>query len=142
MARYKSCGAVLVAGVGNLFLGDDGFGPEVARRMLAGEPNYTAADPGRPDAGILPDGVRVVDYGIRGMHLPTTCWTGSTSSSSSMRCPGTSLREPSRVLRSRARDLGDGQFDAHGMDPVAVLASLRSLGGQATHDLRRRLPTR
>ncbi len=45
---------VLVAGVGNLFLTDDGFGSEVARRMA-----------GRP----LPDGVRVVDYGIRGMHL-------------------------------------------------------------------------
>jgi hydrogenase maturation protease len=27
-------------------------------------------------------------------------------------------------------DLGDGEFDAHGMDPVAVLASLSSLGGQ------------
>jgi hypothetical protein len=47
-------GRVLVAGVGNIFLGDDGFGPEVVRRL---------AD--RP----LPPDVRVVDYGIRGMHL-------------------------------------------------------------------------
>ncbi|MCW2500235.1 MAG: peptidase, partial [Frankiales bacterium] len=45
---------VLVAGIGNLFLTDDGFGSEVARR-LAGTP--------------VPDGVTVVDYGIRGMHL-------------------------------------------------------------------------
>src|SRR3954471_23893458 len=45
---------VLVAGVGNVFLGDDGFGPAVLDRL--GE---------RP----LPDGVRAVDYGIRGVHL-------------------------------------------------------------------------
>ena len=45
---------VLVAGIGNLFLTDDGFGSEVARSLAAGP---------------LPDGVTVVDYGIRGMHL-------------------------------------------------------------------------
>ena len=43
-----------MAGIGNIFLTDDGFGSEVARR-LADAP--------------LPDGVKVVDYGIRGMHL-------------------------------------------------------------------------
>src|SRR5689334_1051773 len=48
-------GGVLVAGVGNMFLHDDGFGPEVARHLAAG-----------PQLG---PGVRVVDYGIRGMHL-------------------------------------------------------------------------
>ena len=46
---------MLVAGIGNLFCGDDGFGPEVVRRSLA--------------AGPLPEEVRAVDYGIRGMHL-------------------------------------------------------------------------
>ena len=46
---------MLVAGIGNLFLGDDGFGPEVVRHLAAGPP--------------LPEGVRLVDYGIRGMHL-------------------------------------------------------------------------
>ena len=45
---------VLVAGIGNIFLGDDGFGVEVASRLAA-----------RP----LPDGVRVEDFGIRGVHL-------------------------------------------------------------------------
>ena len=47
-------GAVLVAGIGNIFLSDDGFGVEVVSRLAAAE---------------LPDGVRVTDYGIRGMHL-------------------------------------------------------------------------
>ena len=45
---------VLVACVGNIFRGDDGFGVEVAARLLR-----------RP----LPDGVRVVDFGIRSVHL-------------------------------------------------------------------------
>src|ERR1044071_2789707 len=44
----------LVAGIGNIFLGDDGFGVEVARR-LAGE--------------ALGDHVDVADFGIRGVHL-------------------------------------------------------------------------
>jgi hydrogenase maturation protease len=47
-------GRTLVAGVGNIFFGDDGFGVEVVRRLA----------PAR-----LPDGVDVVDYGIRGVHL-------------------------------------------------------------------------
>src|SRR5262249_61215716 len=47
-------GRMLIAGVGNIFLGDDGFGPEVARRLAT--------------TG-LPGWVRVADYGISGMHL-------------------------------------------------------------------------
>ena len=45
---------ILVAGIGNIFLGDDGFGPEVMRHV----PQHVAGPR-----------VRVVDYGIRGMHL-------------------------------------------------------------------------
>ena len=47
-------GRVLVAGVGNIFLGDDGFGVEVARRLID--------DP-------VTAGVKVADFGIRGVHL-------------------------------------------------------------------------
>jgi hydrogenase maturation protease len=47
-------GRMLIAGIGNIFLGDDGFGPEVAKRL--GEVS-------------LPGWVRVADYGISGMHL-------------------------------------------------------------------------
>jgi hydrogenase maturation protease len=46
---------VLVAGVGNVFLGDDGFGVEVVQRLAR--------------AGALPAGVRVADYGVRGFDL-------------------------------------------------------------------------
>jgi hydrogenase maturation protease len=45
---------MLIAGIGNIFLGDDGFGPEVAKRLAAVS---------------LPGWVRVADYGISGMHL-------------------------------------------------------------------------
>jgi hydrogenase maturation protease len=45
---------VLIAGIGNIFLGDDGFGVEIIRRMST-----------RP----LPEGVCVRDFGIRGMDL-------------------------------------------------------------------------
>ena len=45
---------ILIAGVGNIFFGDDAFGVEVARRLA-----------GRP----LPEGVKVVDFGIRGLDL-------------------------------------------------------------------------
>ena len=44
----------MVAGIGNIFLGDDGFGSEVVRRA---------------SERLAETGVRVVDYGIRGMHL-------------------------------------------------------------------------
>ena len=45
---------ILVAGIGNIFLGDDGFGVEVVRRL---------------GARTLPPGVQVVDFGIRGIDL-------------------------------------------------------------------------
>ena len=47
-------GRTLIACLGNIFLGDDGFGVEVARRLATED---------------LPDWVRLADYGISGMHL-------------------------------------------------------------------------
>lgn len=113
-------GRVLVAGVGNLFLGDDGFGPEAARR-LAGAP--------------LPAGVRVVDYGIRGMHLAYDLLDGYDTlvivdAVSRGGDPGDLV-----VLEVGEDDLGNGDFDAHGMEPTAMLASLGSLGGRLPRTL-------
>lgn len=113
---------VLVAGVGNIFLHDDGFGPEVARRL--------AADAGRAAPGVL-----AVDYGIRGMHLAYDLLAGVDvlvlvdtvpPASPEATAPGSI-----RVLRVRREDLdGAAALDPHGMDPVAVLGRLRSLGGE------------
>ncbi|MET4146003.1 hydrogenase maturation protease [Arthrobacter sp. UYCo732] len=114
---------VLVAGVGNMFLRDDGFGPEVARRLATDES--------------LPAGVDVVDYGIRGMHLAYDLLAGvevlvlvdavpPDHGTEHDGAPG-SLR----VLRIRSEDLDDGaSLDPHGMDPAAVLGKLRTLGGK------------
>jgi hydrogenase maturation protease len=111
---------VLVAGVGNLFLGDDGFGPEVARR-LAGQP--------------LPDGVGVVDYGIRGMHLAYDLLDGYDALVIVDALPGEKQAGELTVLEVGPDDLGEGPLDAHGMDPVAVLANLDTLGGQLPRTL-------
>jgi hydrogenase maturation protease len=45
---------ILVAGLGNVFEGDDGFGVEVVQRLAAQS---------------WPDGVEIRDFGIRGVHL-------------------------------------------------------------------------
>jgi hydrogenase maturation protease len=106
---------VLVAGIGNVFRTDDGFGPEVARRL--------AAVP-------WPDGVRVVDYGIRGLHLAydlLDAWDALVLVDA-LPAPG----DPGTVsvLRIGDEHLGPGvSVDAHGMDPATVLASLAALGG-------------
>jgi hydrogenase maturation protease len=107
---------VLVAGIGNLFCGDDGFGPEVVRRLVA--------------SGRLPPGVRAVDYGIRGMHLAYDLLDGYDALVLVDAIPGDGPPGQVRVLQVGKDDLGAGQFDPHGMAPVAVLASLGDLGGR------------
>ena len=104
---------VLVAGIGNVFLGDDGFGCALAERLAA-----------RP----LPTGVEVVDYGIRGMDLAYALGDGWTAvvlldAAPTGQPPGTlSLIEPEL-------DAVEPAVDAHGMDPVKVLGLARALGG-------------
>jgi hydrogenase maturation protease len=110
---------ILVAGIGNIFLGDDGFGPEVARRLAAGS-----------EAGPLPQGVRVVDYGIRGMHLAYDLLDGVGSLVIVDALPGEGPPGTLTVLEVEPEDLGEGELDAHGMDPVSVLGSLGALGGE------------
>jgi len=105
--------SVLVAGVGNVFRGDDGFGVEVVRR-LAGEP-------------LLP-GVGVCDYGIRALHLAYALLEPVdllivVDAVSRGEAPGTLyLIEPD--------GLGEGETaDPHGMSLPTVFASVRALGG-------------
>ncbi len=109
---------ILIAGVGNIFLGDDGFGVEVARRL--------AAMP-------LPDRVRVADFGIRGVHLAyelleggyeTTILVDATPRGGE---PGTVYLIEPDLGRPGEDDPGLG--DAHGMDPRSVFALLARLGG-------------
>ena len=107
---------VLVAGAGNIFLGDDGFGVEVATR-LAREP--------------LPDGVHVEDFGIRGVHLAYTLLDGYDALILVDATPRGG--EPGTVYVIRADlDAADRPaevMDAHDLAPEAVLALLDRLGG-------------
>ncbi len=116
---------VLVAGVGNVFLGDDGFGVEVVRRV--------ADDP-------VPEGVKVTDFGIRGLHLAYELlegWDTAILVDASPRGgdPGTLyLLELDPADRPPPRTSDEvveqgAAFDAHGMTPLEVLGLLDMLGG-------------
>jgi hydrogenase maturation protease len=114
---------ILVAGIGNIFLGDDGFGSEVVRNA-----EIPQDDPS----------VRVIDYGIRGMHLAydlleqwdTLVLVDAVPSRGS---PGTLHVFQADHEAGAAADTESGSaapgVDAHGMDPSTVFASLRALGG-------------
>jgi hydrogenase maturation protease len=135
---------MLIAGVGNIFLGDDGFGPEVARRLAAVS---------------LPGWVRVADYGTSGMHLAYDLADGYDTAilidaAPRGEKPGTvtvlAPTPPPRpalapippprpaldVTREQRPDAGPGDgtlgasrlFDAHGMQPDVVLGVLDMLG--------------
>jgi hydrogenase maturation protease len=102
---------VLVAGIGNVFLGDDGFGVALAERLARQE---------------LPDGVDVVDYGIRGMDLAYAL----AEYDAAILLDAAPRGEPPGTLYVIEPDAeGADGFDAHGMDPVKVLALARTLGG-------------
>ena len=107
---------ILLAGIGNIFLGDDGFGPEVLRALASGP---------------LPGGVRAVDYGIRGMHLAYDLLEEWDALVLVDAVPGRGRPGGIRVFEVDAQGLGTtAQLDAHGMDPNAVFASLAALGGR------------
>jgi hydrogenase maturation protease len=109
---------VLVAGVGNIFLGDDGFGPEVVRHLRS------------PEQPPLPEPVRLVDYGIRGLHLSYDLLEGYSALIIVDTMPGDGKPGEIRVVTVDPDDVAasDGS-DPHGMDPVAALSGLPSLGG-------------
>ena len=111
---------VLVAGVGNIFLGDDGFGVEVVRRLAGRE---------------LPEGVEVVDFGIRGMDLvyalhddyEAVIFVDATPRGEE---PGTIY-----LIEPEIEEDGEVTLDTHGMDPVKVIQLARALDARPTRTL-------
>jgi hydrogenase maturation protease len=103
---------VLVAGVGNVFLGDDGWGVALAGRLAA---------------RAQPRGVDVVDFGIRGMDL---AYAMQDDYAAVVFLDATPRGEPPGTLYVIEPDLDEIEMtiDAHGMDPVKVLALARTLG--------------
>ncbi|MEU4671732.1 hydrogenase maturation protease [Amycolatopsis sp. NPDC023774] len=108
---------VLVAGIGNIFLGDDGFGVEVLKQLEHEE---------------LPEWVQIADYGVSGLHLAydllggydTTILLDATPHGVE---PGTLSLIEADVDAMAAAPV----IDAHGMQPEAVFRLLRLLGGDA-----------
>jgi hydrogenase maturation protease len=110
---------ILVAGIGNIFRGDDAFGVEVARRLSARD---------------LPEGVFVKDFGNRGFDLAFALLDGYdvtilVDATPQGEAPGTLYTiEPNLEnldgLRGREPDL-----ETHGMNPVRVLRMAQSMEG-------------
>ncbi|GAA3379060.1 hydrogenase maturation protease [Streptomyces sannanensis] len=109
---------VLVAGIGNVFLGDDAFGPEVAAALLR-----------RPQ----PDEVHVTDFGIRGMDLAYALTDGYDAAVLIDAAPRGGAPGTLYVIEPDVPD--DAAPEAHGMDPVRVLALARRLGGEPPRTL-------
>jgi hydrogenase maturation protease len=109
---------VLVAGIGNIFLGDDGFGVEVVRQLA-----------GRS----LPEGVTVADYGIRGYDLAYALLDRPDQTILVDACPRGGAPGTVFVIEPDPDELGppgeSAVLDAHAMNPVSVLRLARSLGG-------------
>lgn len=107
---------ILVGGIGNIFLGDDGFGVEVARRLAQ-----------RP----LPEGVRVVDFGIRGMDLAYALLEPYDAvvlidAADRGGAPGTLyLIEPEPTAEGV---VPEALATGHGLDPVKMLSLARLMG--------------
>jgi hydrogenase maturation protease len=110
---------ILVAGVGNIFMGDDAFGVEVARQLAQRE---------------LPPEVRVGDFGIRGFDLAYALQDGYETTILVDAYPhgdqpGTVyLVEPDLAAMVPEQAEG-GDIDAHGMDPVKILRLAATMGG-------------
>jgi hydrogenase maturation protease len=103
---------ILVAGIGNVFLGDDGFGVALADRL---------------GQSALPAGVDVVDFGIRGMDLAFAMHDYDVV----VMLDAAPRGEPPGTLYVIEADTEEGEpaVDTHGMDPVKVIALARALGG-------------
>ena len=115
----------LVAGIGNVFFTDDGFGVEVAARLAREE---------------APDGVRVMDAGIRARHLAFELAGGTYNTAILVDtvkrggAPGTVYLIEPELPPGSGRQVDPG-FDGHAMDPAAMLAFLQTIGGSRTRIL-------
>ncbi|MDQ3238641.1 MAG: hydrogenase maturation protease [Actinomycetota bacterium] len=111
---------ILVAGIGNIFLADDGFGVEVVKRLAERE---------------LPENVEVRDFGIKGMDLAyalmedyeTVIFVDAVPRGEK---PGTVY-----LIEPEIEEEGDAAIDTHGMDPVKVIRFARALGAKPVRTL-------
>jgi hydrogenase maturation protease len=112
--------SILIAGIGNIFLGDDGFGVAVAQRLAARE---------------LPGGVRVVDYGIRSFDLAYALMEAPALTILVDACrrgeaPGTLFVIEPETADSGAEAGTPTMFEAHSMTPVTVIRMAMAMGAR------------
>jgi hydrogenase maturation protease len=111
---------ILVAGIGNIFLGDDGFGVEVASKLA----NYT-----------FPQGVRVTDFGIRGFDLAYALMEGYETTILVDAYPVEGQPGTLFVVEPDLQNLDSagtqpGFVDPHGMNPINVLRMAVNMGAR------------
>jgi hydrogenase maturation protease len=109
---------ILIAGIGNIFLGDDAFGVETARILCQRR---------------LPEGVKVVDYGIRGFDLAYSlldAWDAVILVDALGRggTPGTLYLLETNLESMRNPESADMTMNPHAMDPVHVIQLAFSMG--------------
>jgi len=104
---------ILIAGIGNVFLGDDGFGVHVVRRL---------------SETTLPDGVDAVEFGIRGMDLAYALGDGYAAAIIVDLAPRGEEPGTLSVIDPDVDELRRVGVEGHGMDPVRVLALAKQLG--------------
>src|SRR5271170_7227066 len=109
---------ILIAGIGNIFLGDDAFGVEVARRLSGRE---------------LPQNVRVTDFGIRGYDLAYALLDGYDTTILVDACPRGEPAGTLYVIEPNLSGMGSpeeqqGAVEAHSMNPLNVLRLAASMG--------------
>lgn len=110
--------SILIAGVGNIFMGDDAFGVEVVRRLST-----------RP----VPDCVRVVDFGIRGFDLGYALMDGYDLTILVDAVPrggeaGTIYTIEPDLDEIQALSADQIEIETHGMNPLRVLAMVKAMG--------------
>ena len=111
---------ILIAGIGNIFLGDDAFGSEVAKRLGQRE---------------LPNEVRVVDFGIRGFDLAYALLDGYevtifVDATPRGEAPGTLYTIEPDLIELDNLDAEGMMVETHGMNPMKVLGMVKSMGGE------------
>jgi hydrogenase maturation protease len=108
---------ILVAGIGNIFLGDDGFGVEVVRRLADRK---------------LPEGVKVTDFGIRGFDLAYALQDGYETTILVDACPRGEAPGTVYLIEPNLKELDNPDapqpvVEAHAMNPVSVLRMARAM---------------
>jgi hydrogenase maturation protease len=110
-------GRTLIAGIGNIFFGDDAFGSEAARRLLR-EP--------------WPEHVRIVDFGIRGFDLTFALLDGYETVILLDAIPRGGRAGTLYTIEPDAAALASEppEVEPHGMNPMRVLAMAQSMGAR------------